>query len=58
MFYNHVNAQTLINFSDTVVRGELYAISTPEPKLLAMYLVLGQSELPLVSSIAITAHIK
>ena len=57
MFYNHINVQIIIKFSDRVVRGELYVISPPQPKLLAIYLVLSQSALPLASSIATTAHI-
>ena len=55
MFYHHINAQILISYR--VVRGKVYVTSTPHPKFLAIYLVLGQSVPPLVSSTATTAHI-
>ena len=57
MFYDHINAQMIIKLSDRVVRGELYLTSTPYPKLIAIYLVLGQSDLQLVSSTATIARI-
>ena len=40
MFYNHINPQLLIHFSDRVVRGDwnlvLHVTSTPYPKLLVV----------------------
>ena len=51
MFLKHTNAELFIAISHRVVQGEQYVTSSPYvTKACAIYLVLGQSAPPLVSS--------